>query len=496
MEDIGFFDHIYEKLPPDFTAVFEIARVLEDDRNELTHQLKPLFRVSTPRLMRQTPPGERTHEIIVDVAEEYEASMLTRLHKLPRIYNSQWLLPEEVFYRRLAKKELWLPEPIPPTYYSVEPDVDDYDPDLRKQKLYILLDTSASMAVNNRIHLAKAIVYHVLRHNAKELGEIHLRTFDVKIGDLHVAKDRLSFHALISYVMRLNILGNGTAMAQAIQTAIHDIQAIPHLAGTEILIITDGACVLPEQRIRESLGDSIALNTLKIGNVQFHPSRKFIEEFVSRKDVREHQYIADLFEKREELRRLLAASESGYLKKKYEESIRFTEHRIDEQVRILAGDVIGHEIERLSQLYIRIDDVDLSELIHVDEAVLKELHGLFQQILVELDLSPSVTQLRKLALLLDHLEMLDRNLKDQSMKVSLEALKTEIRLTLGDYIGEESAKEHRGFTHRIPFEDKLDLRFLLMSGSYNRFQSFSFLLRAIFEKIKAIIRAFGLRRKK
>ena len=31
MEEFGFFSHIYEKLPQDFTAIFEIARILKID---------------------------------------------------------------------------------------------------------------------------------------------------------------------------------------------------------------------------------------------------------------------------------------------------------------------------------------------------------------------------------------------------------------------------------------------------------------------------------
>ena len=48
MEDLGFFEHIYEDLPEDFTAVFEIARVLEDETNQLAQKLRPVLQLTSP----------------------------------------------------------------------------------------------------------------------------------------------------------------------------------------------------------------------------------------------------------------------------------------------------------------------------------------------------------------------------------------------------------------------------------------------------------------
>src|ERR1039457_2390884 len=48
MEEFGFFSHIYEKLPEDFTAIFEIARVLDDELSALSKQLSEVVRLPAP----------------------------------------------------------------------------------------------------------------------------------------------------------------------------------------------------------------------------------------------------------------------------------------------------------------------------------------------------------------------------------------------------------------------------------------------------------------
>ena len=119
MEDLGFFEHIYESLPPDFTAVFEIARILEDANHPLTATLRPVLSLKAPG-----PRGKRDEDgpnlqVFIDDREEYEAGLIRTPQHLPRMYNHQWLLPEEVLYRRLAKKELWVPYAREPRYYPL-----------------------------------------------------------------------------------------------------------------------------------------------------------------------------------------------------------------------------------------------------------------------------------------------------------------------------------------------------------------------------------------
>jgi hypothetical protein len=467
MEDLGFFEHIYEDLPEDFSAVFEIARVLEDESHALTQRLLPVLELQTTGTRRKEGEGGDP-QVYIDDRTEYEAGLIRSPQHLPRIYNYQWLLPEDVFFQRLAKKELWVPYTKAPTYYGVDPESDEYRPDSRKQKLYVLLDTSSSMAMKNRINLAKAIVYHFLKQNLRELGYIHLRTFDTKIGELHEAKDSASFHALLSYVMRLHTLGNGTAMARAIRQAVEDINALPQLSDTEILIITDGACALNEEEIRSMLGDRIVINTIKIGRAQLIASRSYIHDQIFEEDTDQHRVIARLQKREREIKHQHDCAESPHIKRRYEESLRALRQEIERQVNAMTEEIVvgyGHELERLSALYLQIDDIDLPGMFEFREEQFEEVQELFAQIARELDLRCSLEQLRKLALLIDHLSVLIKNTDDVPLRTRLEVLQKEITRRLTGCIEAEMQASGGGVFRSLGSADRHDLQFLLSSAS-------------------------------
>ena len=490
MEDLGFFEHIYEDLPEDFTAVFEIARVLEDERNGLTAKLRPVLTLTAPGKGEERPPEDRADlEIIINDQEEYEAGLIRTPQHLPRIYNYQWLLPDDVFFNRLAKKELWVPYPRQPRYYSVDPESDDYRPDRRKQKLYVLLDTSSSMAMKNRISLAKAVVYYFLKSNMKELGYIHLRTFDTKIGERHEARDMASFQALISYVMRLHTLGNGTAMARAIRQAVDDINATPQLSGTEILIITDGACALDEAEIRGLLGERIVINTIKIGRSQLIASKSYIRDKIFEEDTAQHRVIERLQRRETELRHLRDTAQSPHLRRRYEDSLRSTQQEMNRQVDAMTEEIIvgyGHELERLSQLHIQVDDVDLPGLFDLRAEQEEEIRDLFQQVARELDLHCSLDQLRKLALLIDHLSVLIKNTDDAELRKRFEQLRDDISRRLTGCIEKQIEQGGGPLLHSLTAADRHDLDFLLAHSSsahINLWRAFIWKLIAGFRKI-------------
>src|SRR5688572_6221871 len=98
MEEFGFFRDIEEMLPEEFTAVFEIARVLEDTESDLARSLGPVLAVS-----RATPSREqgRSREWrpsrISSQGDEYEAALMRSVSDVTRIFPHQHLLPDEVF---------------------------------------------------------------------------------------------------------------------------------------------------------------------------------------------------------------------------------------------------------------------------------------------------------------------------------------------------------------------------------------------------------------
>lgn len=487
MEDLGFFDHIYERLPENFTAVFEIARVLEDPASPLTAALMPALRVSTAAA-RTDVTESADPQIYIEDVEETEAGLIRSISHLPRIYTAQWLLPDAVFERKLAKRELWVPYPRRSTYLSVEPDDDDYRPDSRKQKLYILLDTSSSMALHNRIHLAKAIVYHVLKHNMRELGYISLRTFDTKIGELHEARDVAGFHALISFVMRVHTLGNGTAMARALVQAVDDIAALPKLSGTEILVITDGAVALDEEAMRRTLGDAITLNTIKLGRAQVYASKSYIRDRIYEEDSAQHRQIEALQRKLKDMQRQRDTAQSPHLRKRCEDSIHSIEGEIARIVNAMTEEIVvgyGHELERLSRVYVTVDDVELASLLPLGETH-DELRRIFSELCERIDTFTTLDQIRQLALLNDHLAFLVRIVTEAALREKLEQLHRDVTDRLTSTLREQLEASSGGILHRLTADDRHDLQFLVSHGAASGMPFWRSLLWLLLKRLRTL----------
>ncbi|NOY06186.1 MAG: VWA domain-containing protein [Chlorobi bacterium] len=489
MEELGLFGSIYEHLPPDFTAVFEIARILENAEHPLTQQLAPVLSLSrvtlpTDREERELSPKE----IVLPIEEEQQAQLIRHVRDITRIYPHQHLLPDEVFYRRLAERTLWMPSSVKPRIYPVEPESEGFHPDSRKQKVYILLDTSSSMRVKNRIHLAKAVTFYFLKHNLRELGQISLRTFDVDVGELHEAVDQRSYETLMTTIMQISTLGQGTAMSRAIYTAIDDLRALPNLSGAELLIITDGACTLDREKIREACGDDIVINTLKIGHMSIYPGRTYAEDFLEKGDTLEHRTLRKLRQKKKQLEREISvtAGETSRARKQY--ALDYVQEEIDALSKKLLerlGEVYGHELEQLSKVFIEIDDISDEEIYTLSQEGLNDLNKLFDEIVSVDEQGMDVMSLKKLVLLSDHIVMLLRHVKDQSLRMQLKELQTALQFFFNSQVGDHlEVFTSKGI--RMTREERRDLRFLLEHTRDHRVSLWRIVLgyvRKIFQRI-------------
>ncbi|MBI3259043.1 MAG: VWA domain-containing protein, partial [Ignavibacteriae bacterium] len=408
MEEFGFFDAISDRLPEEFTLVFEIARILEDESKPLTQRLAPILwhkSSDTP------PPLSPEHDIIphLPAAEEYEASLIDSFRDIARIYPHQFLLPEEVFYQKLVERSLWLPKPRAPRNYRYQTESNDFAPDSRKQKVYLLFDTSKSMQEHYRIHLAKAIAFFFLRQNRKELGTVYFRTFDAEIGELKTASDIHGFEQLISDAMHLRALGRGTAMEKALLTAITDIRSASMMGEAEILVITDGAAHIDVEKLRPLLGDTIKINTVKIGTASITPDAKFLQGLILTGSSEEIKIVRDLQQKLRDLehqihnassesRRGVLRSESSYIAKQINQQTERIGKKIAERY--------GREIEDISSTFIQITDLVPQDIFKLSEDKTEELKALTVEMLSTLINEPSLEDLKKAALLNDHLEMM------------------------------------------------------------------------------------------
>jgi hypothetical protein len=463
MENLGFLDHIYDRLPDNFTAVFEIARILEDPSHWLSKHLDPVLKLKAPISASGEPQYEDDPRVCLYGADEPDAGLIRSFSDLPRIYPREWLLPKEVFDRRLAGRELWMPYNRVPALRSIQSHSDEFRPDNKKQKVYILLDTSSSMAIHNRIGLAKAIVYVFLRRNMKEMGAVSLRTFDTRIGELREARDSKSFKAMMTFIMRLHTLGNGTAMARGIEQAIEDIHRLPYLAGTELLIITDGACALDEDRMRELVSDTTVINTIKLGRSRLYASKSYIRDRLEEEDSEEQKQIAVLQKRVDELKRKRDTGVAPQLKRRFDESLRYAQAELDRQINALTEEIVvgyGSELERLSSMYLQVDDIDLADILACDPDRCGNLRAVYEALLGKISFRMTADDFRRLLIFGDHIAFLV-SATVGPVKDMFTAFLNEIMDRVKSIV-ESSDPEHASLFRGMSSESRADVKFLMM----------------------------------
>lgn len=407
IEEFGFFETVEEHLPDDFTIIYEIARILEDANHAVTKVLVPIFELdnSTDRDVDQT------QVLIPNVpdSKEYEADLIRSVTEVRHIYSAQFLLPETVFLQRLAERSLWMPRAKTPRNFRYQTDSDRFAPDDRKQKVYILFDTSSSMRQHYRIHLAKAIVHLFLRRNQRELGTIFFRTFDLTVGELRTARDIPSYDRLISHIMHINAIGNGTVLQKALQTAIDDISHESQLSHAQILVITDGVAHIDLDALREGLGDTITVNTVKLGHARMHVDAKVIEDQVYHSSSDDAIILRELIKQKRDIE-LQLSNASGHLR---QEGLRSQLGLLQRQIETLTERISSHvsehyglEIARLSTTYVNVDDIDPAEMFALPEEKVNELEKLASSLIEALRSEHQIEDLKRAAVLYDHLKLL------------------------------------------------------------------------------------------
>jgi hypothetical protein len=287
--------------------------------------------------------------------------------------------------------------------------------------------------------------------------------------------------------MRLHALGNGTAMAKAIRQAVADIGAMPQLAGTEILIITDGACALNEQEIRAMLGGAIAINTVKIGHTQLYASKSFIRDKLFEDDTAQHKVIASLQSKEREFQRLRERAESPASQRRYDESLRSVRAELNRQVDAMTEEIVvgyGHELERLSEIYLTVDDIDLLALLPEDGSHIAQLRAMYNIIAGELADAESMDLLRKLTLLHDHIALLLEYSPEGPQRSQLEALRREVEGRLEALLNRDEDFAHPGVLQHISAEDRHDIQFLLSASNALTFSSWGMLFKLLYRKLR------------
>lgn len=490
MESLGLGSDLEDSLPPGFSAVFEIGRVLSDATNATAAAIGRALLLTAPAGAPGAAAPIAPPEGLVEVtaAEEYEAEFIRSWSDVPYVYSWQHLLPEEVFLRRLADRTLWFPMAKAPLIRRVEGGEDDFAPSPSKQKAYVLLDTSASMALHHRFALAKAAAVRFLRENRRNLGEVFLRTFDADVGELHTASDVPAYDALLRRVARQHMLGNGTCLERAILVACDDIRERHGLAGAEILVITDGAARVDEGKVREALGRAVRLHCVKIGNARVFATDAYVQEVLdySRSSwSRRDQRVMQVRERREKIADALRTVHDEETRSHLLHGLR----ECDAERRMLAEELkgdYGHEIERLSDVYVEIPDIDGTSAFALDAEKLASLEALVRAAMRRLEEIPASPQaMKESALILAHLALLAAEQTDPSVVERLANLRGEVAERLESSI--VSHEDHVLEQGLLSPADQRDLRILLGRGAEKHSSLWLALLRYFYA-------AFGRRR--
>ncbi|MBK9183356.1 MAG: VWA domain-containing protein [Ignavibacteria bacterium] len=480
MEQYGFFDTVEEHLPDEFTIIYEIARILEDKTHAIARALAPILELNDP-----SATDNNLDQILipnVPEAKEYEADLIRSVTEVRYIYPAQHLLPEMVFLRRLAERSLWMPRARSPRNFRYQTESDRFAPDDRKQKVYILFDTSSSMRQHYRIHLAKAIVYLFLQQNQRELGTIFFRTFDLTVGELRTARDVPSYDRLISDVMHINAIGNGTVLQKALQTAIDDISHESQLSQSQILVVTDGVAHIDLERLKEQMGDHITVNTVKIGNARMHVDAKVIEDQVFQSSNDDAVRLRELMKQKRDIE-LQISTASGHLRQEALRSqLGLLQRQIDnltERLGAFVSEHYGLEIQKLSAVYVNVDDIAPEEMFSLPEDKVSELEDLAESLLEALREEHQVEDIKRAAVLYDHLILLMKYNKIDASR--FEKAAKELERTLDAILNKPT-----GSTEDLSISDleRMQLRNMLDVGSFKQKLSLAVLIRLLFLKLK------------
>jgi hypothetical protein len=265
------------------------------------------------------------------------------------------------------------------------------------------------MRQHYRIHLARAITYLFLQRNQRELGTIFFRTFDLTVGELRSARDVPGYDQLISDVMHVRALGNGTALQKALEQAIDDISHESMLSDTQILVITDGVAHVDVDALRARMGSSITVNTVKIGHSRMHVDAKIIEDQVYHSSSEDAMRLRALLDQRHQLESSLRVASGNMRSESIKSQLGLVERQISSLMDRLSAHVetsYGLEIQQLSSVYVEIDDISAHEMFSLPEEQVAELEQLAEALLHELRTEHLIEDIKRAAILYDHLYLL------------------------------------------------------------------------------------------
>jgi len=259
-----------DELTNEWIQIFYIARIIfcKETQFPIRSQLAPLLErkeIFSKDKIKKNPQQTDSFESLVKInmSGSVDIGKITSINQISHILPREFVIyPEDFFYTKLMKKELYRKEFNEQEGLSIDDLVHGKEQGLnRKQKIYILFDNSFSMNGDklNKLFAAKAICLEYLRRAQKESPQIYFRYFNQDRGPLIKITKQGQIKELIRYIIHLNTYDcHETRIDEAILEAIEDIKLDPQLRQAEILMITDG------------LGDVPANIEKQLGKIKFH----------------------------------------------------------------------------------------------------------------------------------------------------------------------------------------------------------------------------------
>jgi len=381
-DSLGFFDNLQVVLPPQFFAIFEIARVIFTE--EMVSEALTAIEDITKKEMLPTP--DRDVSIMVNrmertspLSDNMEIDNFQTIYQLRKTLPRELAWDDDIFNMKLLTKSLLVQK-----FYESETDrfkpvstrrdESGREANRFEQKFFLLLDRSKSMDMRMRSFYSKSIVAEFLRRKINSNAKIFYRPFDSKPGELFKLEKKEDFPLLIERVLLTTTGGTSTNLQAAVCQAASDINYDKDMANAEILVVTDGISKINKFELRERLGD-IKLNILKVGRDLAEP------DFYGVKGAMENVRIDTDFTAYniQEVNQKMARAQLD------EESLSPREKRAY-GFMLEYSDSIITDLKYISNRFIEIGDLEPTELFKLDDDILDFIEMTTAQ-LAQLDLS-------------------------------------------------------------------------------------------------------------
>lgn len=454
-----------------------IARVLFDKEFNPDHNLTPLlenFEIDSHK-ENSLDLNKKQEFLENNEPDHFEIDSMKSLSQFPQILRKQFLFPEFVFDQKLLHKDLFIHKIVKQknaiswnTYFDEKSKI-NLDKQLKRQKTYILMDSSESTRKHDRILLEKAIAIAYLEHNRKNHGEIYFRTFDTGTSDLYFSKSQHEFQNLINKIVLPTVPQGMTNLDEALKTAFNDIERFSTEGRSEILVLTDGLVDINKDLILKST-HLFKIHIIVIGDDYDHMSSSELKENFRKRYAKQYAQIQNKNDSSH------AQDKINYFEALHKEKLKNFQNELkeewEEQLKEICKKSGGH--------FIHIHDIDSSHFNY--EEIVKDLEQQCQSLLKELH--AQTTQVSKLRI---HEQI--EALKEYLLYLKQKSLPVQLNHQLDETMHKMDADiEFQTINQTKQLESELSFRSGL--GEKGNRSIFTFLLYRCFLKMKKYLSSF------